>query len=127
MPGYLRDIKSVISAVRGIKPDAHAVGTVTGVSVDTNNANGVWLRYDFADAGAAGTAQFTVDDSADDVVFVAVSGADSGVLAVATEGDLVLFSKTRRYVRAKLVVAVNAIDASATLVVYDNKLSPNPL
>jgi hypothetical protein len=127
MGAEMRDIDSVIKIRRAIKPDAHAVGTVVGASVDTNFANGVRLRFDFADAGAAGTAQFVVKDSADDVTFVAVSGGSTAVLAVAAENEIVLFEKTRRYVLCELVVAANAIDASAVFEIYDSKSSPNPL
>lgn len=114
----MRDIQSETIIDRGIKADAHSAGTITGSAIDTKYARKGLIVMDFADAGAAGTMALKVthcDSSGGTYTDV----TDAVIAAKNTAGVYKLvFKNFKRYIKVVATVAGNAIDGSATVILY---------
>lgn len=115
-----------LKAVQLVKSDAHAVSTINGTGFDKTGFGELLVTLEIGDKGAAGTAQVVMEHS--DVVgsgYVAITGGASAVKAAnGVYVGRVDLEKTKKFVRANLVVAGNAVDASVHGTLIPNKDLP---
>jgi hypothetical protein len=106
---------------------SRAANTYDSASLDLTNYRGqVHVLISMGDNGAAGTLDAKFQESDDNSTFTDVTGSGASITQLAADNVKAELKRrtrsfTKRYVRVRLTVAVNACVCGATVVAVPNK------
>jgi hypothetical protein len=113
-----------------ITADVHAVGTVTGATIDRQGFDGyAHFLFDFGTPGASATADAKIQESDDDSTYADVPADGAGTSCVLPQQTTasgrkrldVKLRKRKRYLQAVVVVAVQTYDLGCWCILTGQK------
>jgi len=111
-------LEEEIKAVIGIPAQDQGAGTVNGAGIDTKDFEEAMILLQVGDA-TSGTVDVTIEESDDNSSFSAITGAVFPQVDSSNDQDIyvgrVSVKNFKRYIRVVSVVATNAIELSATV------------
>ena len=110
----MQDLGQALIVNRAIKPDVHAVGTITGAAVDMKHCRKGILYLDLAAFASGATADVTITECA-------TSGGTytlhtTVAQKTAAGQTTVEFKNFKRYLKVVIVVGVDTVEGSAVII-----------
>lgn len=119
----MQDLNQNLILSRAIKPDVHAVSTITGAVIDAKHCRKGLLYLDLAAFAASATADVTITECAtSDGTFTTHTTVAQKTAAGQT---IVEFKNFKRYLKVNMIVGTDTVEGSAVVVLNTIRESKN--